>query len=478
MNRFAIWIPGVVAAALALSAPAADAPAPADNLDAAIQKAAPGIVEKLHKAGYNNVGVLKFLVADSDGVLRDNVGPLNRTLADRLEVALTLNLADDDKLGVIVGASDAVAKSGNPRANHRTAKGREELFSVGEDTDVKLFNVPWKKNGKKILPDAFLTGEVRLSKDRMSADVKLLLFTKKDPETVCTVAEFTARNDARTLTDLGLTYTSRGGFDPKSAIVLADKAAPSPEDKGDVLKEKADAALKLLEGAPVQLKVRYGGKVQRVLTDPGQSYSGNVLLRVASPEQGQKVTFELTNTTDDTYGVILRIDGRNTIFEQRQDPAACYKWILEGRKSIPVVGWQRTREKADEFEVLSPSQSELEAVNYGSNAGTIDLILFKRRSPKDPPRPDEAVVLNTDKERERAAIGRGAMVLKGEPPATDLRSFKSQLKEEAKQVTIDGKKGGLLGSGGSVKSPVEEKQFSWEPAPTFSTTIRYYELKR
>src|SRR5262245_61316530 len=130
MSRFTIWIPGVVAAAVALSAPAADAPAPAENLDAALEKAAPALVEKLHKAGYNNVGVLKFRVADSDGVLRDNVGPLNRTLADRLEVALTLNLDDDDKLGIIAGASDAVVKSGNPRANHAKAEGRKELFTI------------------------------------------------------------------------------------------------------------------------------------------------------------------------------------------------------------------------------------------------------------------------------------------------------------------------------------------------------------
>src|SRR5579859_5581465 len=97
MSRYAIWIPGVVAAAVALSAPAADAPKPApENIDAALQRVAPAVAKELETRGYKNVGVLKFRVADSDGVLRDNVGPLNRTLADRLEVALTLNLPDDD----------------------------------------------------------------------------------------------------------------------------------------------------------------------------------------------------------------------------------------------------------------------------------------------------------------------------------------------------------------------------------------------
>jgi hypothetical protein len=481
MNRYTIWIPGVVvAAAVTLTAPAADEPAPKDNIDATLLKVAPAVVKELAARGYKNVGVLKFRVADSDGVLRGNVGPLNRTLADRLEVALTLNLPDDDKkadkdkLGIVAGASDVVAKSGYS-ANYLTEKGRKELFEIGTDTDLPLFRVPWKKRGAKILPDAFLTGEVRMSKDRMTADVTILLFDKKDPAKnpeEIKAAHFTAQSDARTLTDLGLSYTSRGGFDPKSAVVLADKAAPTPDDKGDALQKKADEALELFKKSPVKLKVLYNGKPQEVRTDVGEAYSGNVLLRVAPMEQGQKVTFELTNTSDDKYGVVLRINGRNTIFEQRQDPAACYKWILDPHKKIEVVGWQRTTAKADEFEVLSPSQSELEAVNYGDNAGTIDLILFKGEK-----KPEEALVLN-DADRERATIGRGAMVLKTEPSATDLRSFKSQLREEGKQVTLDGKKGGLLGSGGSVKNPVEEQKFYSGPIPSFSTTIRYYSVKK
>jgi hypothetical protein len=507
MSRFAIWIPGVVAAAVALSAPAADAPKPApENIDAALQRVAPAVVRELEARGYKNVGVLKFRVADSDGVLRDNVGPLNRTLADRLEVALTLNLNDDDKkadkdkLGIIAGASDAIAKSGSKSAHHATAKGRKELFTVGTDPeDPKLFRVPWKrlKNSDTILPDAFLTGEVRMSKDRMTADVKVLLFDKKDPAKVETVpgAEFTAASDARTLTDLGLTY--RGGFDPKSAVVLADKAAPVPDDKPEALRDKAKEALKLFKEAPVELQVLYDGKPQEVETDPGKSYSSNVLLRVKPPEQNQRVTFVLKNKssgeTYGTYGVVLRVNGRNTIFEQKQDPAKCYKWILEPGKEVEVKGFQRTMTKAAKFEVLSPSESKLEAVNYGDNAGTIDLILFKGL-----PKPAEAVALST----ERVAIGKGAMLRYDEPTATDLRAFKSQLKEEGRKVTMEGHKGGgvplavsatwvagrkhmtvdsgrggLLTSGGDEQNPVQETKFYSGPDPTFSTTIRYYALK-
>jgi hypothetical protein len=512
MSRFTIWIPGVVAAAVALSAPAADEPKPAapENIDAALQRVAPAIVKELDARGYKNVGVLKFRVADSDGVLRDNVGPLNRTLADRLEVALTLNLPDNDKkedkdkLGIIAGASDAIARSGSKSANHATEKGRAKLFEVGaDDGDPKLFRVPWKrlKGDEKILPDAFLTGEVRLSKDRMKADVKVLLFDKKDPAKVDPpIAVFTAASDARTLTDLGLTYSTRGGgVDFSKAVVLADKAAPAPDDKPEVLGEKSKEALKLFEKADVELQVFYDGERQKVEPNPGKSYSSNVLLRVNPPEQNQRVTFRLINRSkEDTYGVVLRVNGRNTIFEQRQDPASCYKWILEPGAKVEVFGFQRTMTKAAKFEVLSPSESKLEAVNYGDNAGTIDLVLFKG-VPKPPePKPPEAVALNT----ERAAIGKGAMLRYDEPAATDLRAFKSQLKDEGRKVTLEGHKGpgvplalsatwvagrkhmtvdsgrgGLLTSGGDEQNPVQEKKFYSGPYPSFSTTIRYYEVK-
>ena len=76
---------------------------------------APKIVESLRDKHYKNVGVLKFVVQTGKGPARDNVGPLNASLADRLEVALVLALKDDS-LGIIANASSAAAESKNPRA--------------------------------------------------------------------------------------------------------------------------------------------------------------------------------------------------------------------------------------------------------------------------------------------------------------------------------------------------------------------------
>ena len=116
-NRAAV--PAVLALALAAAGARAD---DAVSIDRALKKQAPAIKKDLLDHGYRTVGVLKFLAASSAGKPRDDLGALNRTLADRLEVALVLSLDadDEDKLSVLTHASDAVAKSGNKGLDHLT----------------------------------------------------------------------------------------------------------------------------------------------------------------------------------------------------------------------------------------------------------------------------------------------------------------------------------------------------------------------
>jgi hypothetical protein len=496
MSRIAQWLRGAaaVAVAAALAAPAAAAE-PKENLDAAIQAAAPAVLKELHDKGYKNVGVLKFLVAESDGVLRSNLGPLNRTLADRFEVALTLLLDDEDKLGIIVGASDGVAKAGNTKADQRTEQGRKELFTVGADEN--LFNVPWKKRkpGEKLLPDAFLTGEAQVSKDRKTITVKVQLFDKKAPEKVCQLAEFTALNDTRTLTELGLTYVTRGGAkigeavkSGEAVVLVTDKdkdkdtpgfapPLPTPEDTDKQRREEAQGILKALNKSPVELEILYDGQRQVIHADAGGKFSSNTLLRVdaprANPDPKKKteVAFRLTNRGEETYGVVLRVNGLNTIYKQRQNPAECWKWILKKDESVTVTGFQSNNKEAYPFEVFTPVEWKESVMDYGDSPGTFDLIVFRGYDKKEQP---AAFAMN-----DRTYIARGAMVLTGEPSATDLASFKSQLRDESKKVVSASTKGGIVGHAkDSVKNPVKEVEFHPFPDPVFSTTIRYFELPK
>ena len=112
MNRYLrIGLPALAALLLAGGTARAEAK-PLPSYDEAVRTQAPEIIKKLHASGYKNVGVLKFMARNENGVWRDNLGPINRSLADRLEIALLVALKPEDDLGIIFRASDVVANLG------------------------------------------------------------------------------------------------------------------------------------------------------------------------------------------------------------------------------------------------------------------------------------------------------------------------------------------------------------------------------
>ena len=472
MSRIASCLQSVaavtVAALFVFPAVAAEPKPKLPNLDSALSTAAPTILKKLRDRHYENVGVLKFLVAEDKGEPRSNVGSLNRTLADRLEVALALT-NDDPAFGIIARASEAVGS--NPRANILDPDGRAELFKIR----ANKFSVPWKPK-QPIKPDAFLTGTATLSPDRSTITVKVVVCDRNNLEKkdLDTLLEFTAANDTRTLTEIGLTY--RG--DPTDRqLALFEKTAPTAEDKPSDLKKKADEALKILEDSPVQLEILYDNQPQTPTAEPGIKNQTNALLSVSPPPVTTKtVTFRLTNRTKKniTYGVVLRMNGFSTIFKEEQDARKCMKWILEPGQSVTITGFQENEKVASQFKVAAPTQSQLTSISNYENLGTIDLILFRGL-----PKPDSAIVeKDPDKEDTKvAAIGRGAMVLGKEPPATDLKAFQAQLKGEGAEKTARGRKGGLLQEGTTGEpNPIKKVEFYPSQEPELSTTIRYYKL--
>jgi hypothetical protein len=475
MSRIARWLPGAAAlcaAALFFTpAPAEEPKVP--SLDGAMRKAAPDIVALLHKRGYQNVGVLKFAVAEGDkGELKANVGSLNRTLADRLEVALTLALNDDDDLGIIAGASDAA----NSRTNHLDPEKRANWFKVSPSK----FSVPWKLK-QKIEPNAFLTGEARISDDRLTVNVKVQLFDNDKHKNLETIAEFKAANDYRTLTETGLTFAvpaNARGAPIDKALAMNTKTTATSSDSGNELKKKAEAQLADLKGSPVKLQILYDNEPQTPDIDPGATYSTNVLLQVPPPKkEDAKLTFKLTNEGDETYGVVLRVNGRNTIFDQRDDPLSCYKWILKKSQSVTIKGPQQDKKSSGRFKVTRPDQLNPNEFSYGDNPGTFDLIVFREAD-----KAATVLVKKDDPETQTiAAIGRGTMVTREEPPASDLKSFKSQLRREGVGAAAEGRSAGYWlpdPDAPPEKNPVEVVPFTPDPAPAVSVTIRYFALKK
>src|SRR5262245_39835996 len=100
------------------------------RLDEAMLAKAPEILGFLQKEKFRSVGVLNFQVQRGTGKARSTAGPLNRRMADRLEVALALAMKDES-MRLLQGPSDTVSRSRiRPRPDHLDAAKRKHFFRI------------------------------------------------------------------------------------------------------------------------------------------------------------------------------------------------------------------------------------------------------------------------------------------------------------------------------------------------------------
>src|SRR5262249_50080413 len=158
----------------------------------ALVRQAPAIVKQLKAKGYANVGILKFLAVKGEGKPNDNVGTLNMTLAQRLEVALLLANDPRPPLGIVAGAR-AVAQRPSG-ANHLTPKGRLKLFEP-------RYPLAWGRRNVEV--DAFITGIVKIADDLRTMTISLLCFDQKENKLGELVPDFKAANRPDHLGEMG-----------------------------------------------------------------------------------------------------------------------------------------------------------------------------------------------------------------------------------------------------------------------------------
>jgi hypothetical protein len=418
----------------------AGAPARAEDLDHALLKQAPRVLTALRTHGYRNVGVLKFRVQKGDGRPGDNAGPLNLDVARRLEIALALAnpIAEDKQLGILRDASGVAA--GIRGASHLTAEGRRRLFAA-------RYPLAWGK--QEVEADAFVSGLVRIPADRRRLEVRLEVIGKdgKGPEEV---AKFTADTDARTLAAAGESFLLRGGSDDGEALLVPDKAARVKS--GDEEHPLRD------DNAPVALEVRYDDRPVMVVFREGEA-------EVPEPREGQKVSFVLRRTDKAdpkrSYGVVLKINGENTLYRQRLPEVECKKWILEpGDRPLTIRGFQANSKEVRPFAVSSREESKANEFYYGADVGTISLVVFQ-----DKKGGAEEVLDLSDVAEDLPAIARGLF-----PPERpkNLAALKTQLRKGLvlKGLIEEGKE--------KVDSGVAVVPFQPDPVPVLTATIRYY----
>jgi hypothetical protein len=449
--------PFALALALAAGAAAPAAAAP-PNLDQALEANAPRILKFLRQASGGqpcNVGVLKFLVQKGDGPASDNAGSLNLSIADRLEVALILALKEDDEdsIRILHNASAAVARANNP-GNPRTEAGRRAFFRP-------IYTPAWGTEDK-VDANVLLTGLVRLEKDLLSMHVKVQAIDSKGGQR--DVVEFTAGTDPRALTESGESYVlTRAQTSGKKGTVTArgpdfSQLMVQATQKSLDLKKHKEAPVPVKE-LPIEFDILYDG-------EPVHVEKGTV----PEPRQGQKVTFRLRhkNQDDVTYGVVLKINGKNTIFpgEEEKNDLNCYKWILAPKDSARVTGFQKTLGSATQFVVASAAESKRDEVNYGEHAGTFTLVVFRAKDRDEGP---VEALAQAGKDKNLAAISRGTGP---EVRPGTLAALQAQLRTPHSRHK-PGQRGLVIG-GDEVQKKVTQVDFTPYEFPVGVVNIRYY----
>lgn len=430
-------------AGLALAAWLIAAPAPAaevtDSLEAALVRQAPALIRHFQERNCRNVGVLKFLVSIDGQRPHDCVGTLNMLIARRLEVALVL--ANDPRRPVgIVGNASAVAAR-TPGANHRTSDGRRILLGA---------RYPLAYGQEEVTADAFVTGLAVVGNDLRTLSLALLAFDRKDRELRPLGKDFVARTDPLKLGEMGTSFVLRRVKDD-----LGDEGTPAQmvDTAASVLKQKTRHPLEAGMDRPVDLEVRYDGEPVTLTFRDGRAY-------LPSPREGQKVKFVLRrDRAAQTYGVVLKVNGENTLFRQREPDLSCRRWVLSpGASPLEITGYQIDEDSVETFRVLSPVESKEQAMNYGEQVGMITLTVFRAVGDAAPPTSVELAAQKV------AAVRAAQFPTK---PAANLHALKQQLLQDCNR--------GLIVGGERVDDKVRQVPFLPDPTPLMTVSVHYYQ---
>ncbi|MEQ9408157.1 MAG: hypothetical protein RIK87_10550 [Fuerstiella sp.] len=445
-------------AVILLAAGLVPSESPGATIHRQLQRHVPAIVDYLNSRDLKTVGVLKFRVRKPGQKTSDSVGPLNSLMADRLEVGLILaNPFDPDhQLKIIRDASAQAARI--PGANHVSSAGRATFFGP-------KFKLAW--GDERVTADAFLTGVVQVHDDNRHVTVGILCFDKAGGtlEKACEV--FEAELDAASLGEIGESFVLRGAFDGGTTIQTA--AEQDRLKQQQVLKQAAEVKQQLTAfplkdaSAPVRLEIFYDGQPVTVETRDGRAF-------VAEPQEDQRVELALVRTDQATgrLGVVLKVNGENTLYRQTIRDIDCSKWILSEEHTRTVVkGYQMPNSNtAEEFTVLSTRESASRAVNYGRHVGQIQVTVFREEdlsSANDLP----PSLLDEDEE-DLAAMLRGTQP--SEQPK-NLGALKTQIRTADRDGT---QTRGLIVQGQQQTSEVRKVIFTPDPTPVMTATVTYY----
>ena len=430
----------------------------ADDLSKQLLKQAPEILSVLKEKGYRNVGVLKFRVKKGDEAPTDRAGVLNARLAEKLELALILANKVQDPIGIIRNANKTAATIDG--ATHLTAEGRKSLFN-GQ------YDLAWGE--EKVKADAFITGVAFIPADLKAMIIGLAVFDAKSDQ-LQQLAKFEVKPDVDELLDSGESFVVRGVFD-QGSLELSDserKDKAASEAVQTSLLVKSETSEKSTPSAsrthplsptnpdsPVSLEIRYDGKPQPLEFREGAAF-------VREPNENQKVSLIVRRKGQarPRLGVVLKVNGENTLYRQKQTDAQCAPWVFEPNLSeFEVRGYQLNTGTLQEFKVLSQAESQAKEIDYGEFVGTISISVFKEQTVE----PKRSLDLLAEDGEDFAILTRGTFPSK---PSRNLSALKFQLADSATR--------GLIVQGATVQNAIKTTQFTGDTIPIMTASVKYY----
>jgi hypothetical protein len=389
------------------------------------------------------VGVLKFRVQIGDGPTRDNAGTINRDAADGLELALALaNPREADRQLLLVRDASSVAATIRG-ASHVKAAGIPPLFS-------KTYPAAWGE--QRVAVDAFLTGVIQVAADLRTMKVAILAVQQRDPQ-VDLLTQFMVPMDGTLLNKIGASFQRRGLGDPDDpdTAKLARQVRDDPSNHFP-LRNGPVVSLKIFyDRQPVPLRFVDGGAV------------------IPEPREGQKVILELERLDRQprALGAVLKVNGENTLFRERQPDFYCGKWVLSAGRPITISGFQLPENRIESFRVAGRSESAALEMDYGPDVGTISLVVFQEATSPPPPRLDEPFNPLDDDALDLLAIA------KAEFPAEPPRNSEA-LKATLRATAGGSVQRGIITSGKKSDHEIQILRYQWDSDPLMSVVIRYY----
>ncbi|MCM2370024.1 hypothetical protein [Aporhodopirellula aestuarii] len=433
----------------------------ADELERELVRVSKEILKHAKAEGYRNIGVLKFAVENKSDPLGGHDSALGRRLANKLEMALILNVDITDPIGVAKHASDTAATIAGASHVSNSLDARQRLFT-------KNYPMSW---GSKDLPiDAFYTGSAVLTQDLSQIVVGIRVLDGKTASLEWLPdSQFKTKPGFDELMDAGQSFTTRGIFDAANIKLTeserkekaTEAATLTSLDVSDASDQQRTSSKHPLSAdnpdSPVKFEVHYDNQPQPIRIEGGLAF-------VAEPKEHQNVMFVVRRKGNERprLAVVVKVNGENTLKKETLPDAKCGAWIFEPHMDVfGIKGYQISQNEREPFHVLSNSESIAKEIDYGSHAGTISISVFpelKTQPKSDPITPaNDLLALLEDAEHPT------------DKPST-LAALRSKLDPSFNHLATRG----LIAGQGRIKAEVEKTTMKRDSVPLMTATLRYY----